>query len=106
MHMSLFDGSHSAIAHVLVGVPLFVGAMTVKVDLTVVGAASFEYLLGAPALVDMGARLDLQGHRLTMRTTPSDLRPGATAPSRKFQTLELYWHRKKIVLAMKPMGNS
>lgn len=37
-----------------------------KVDLVVVPSTGFKYLLGAPKLVDIRARLNLQGHRLTM----------------------------------------
>ena len=106
IHMTLFDGSASTVSQVVMGAQVHVGDVVVTVNLMVVPTGGFEYLLGAPTLMDIGARIDLKGHKITMSTAPSvssHLAPGATPPSKNFQTVQLFWQRRTRVMQLKPL---
>lgn len=105
MRMTLFYGSDCVTTHIDRDARLFAGTAAVAVDLMVVPATGIGYLLGAPVLVDIGARIDLKGHRMSL-PTPSEDTQGETPSSRRFQTIPLYWTRRKTVMALKPGGSS
>ncbi len=106
MHMTLFDGLASTVSQVVMGAQVYVGDVVITANLMVVPTGGFEYLLGAPTLVDIGARIDVKGHKMTLTTeqsVSSHLAPGATPLSRHFQAVQLFWQRRTRVMQLKPL---